>query len=79
MLFSRMMLIELVRGGYQGPGRRPMIRMRAEWFLQVAPGPRVVVDACSGGVWVAKQGMHKGAEQDRTMVEIDRHPTSLRC
>lgn len=45
----------------------------------MAPGPRVVVDACSGGVWVAKQGMHKGAEQDRTMVEIDRHPTSLRC
>lgn len=30
-----MMLVELVRGGYQGPGRRPMIRMRV---LVVPPG-----------------------------------------
>lgn len=47
--------------------------------LLLAPGSRVVVDACSGCAWVAKQGMHKGAEEDRTVVEIDKHPTSLRC
>ena len=65
-------LIGMVPDGVHGPwstanDQDKGLLVSSEGLL-LAPGSRVAVDACAGHVWIAKQGMRRGQEEDQVVV-----------